>query len=163
MLESTPFKNVDQFKEIFKRSGIENVRLTLGKLLSAQGKAALIILPVNNTYILDVMQVTSYSRIGSVDIMIEGTTGYNIQHDGTNYLLYTKYELTPENTTRISRYIKTDKNGMVQVYEDKFIEGNMLMAKLFTNNDELLSDIEDAGVYPDMQRLDYHDGKLRAE
>lgn len=163
-LESVPFSNIDDdVNAILDNSDSLNLREKLGTKLSLLGKAALCILPFGNSYILDVLEVSTFTRIGKTEFMIEGTTQATFQYDGTNYPVYTKFTLEGGNNV-ISRYIKpTSSAEPVVVAEDIRVECPTLMAKLFTNNIDMESDVNHFGIGKDLLRLDYFDTELRAE
>lgn len=168
-LESMPIQGLsDEINALLNISNFKIIRKRLGKILSLEGKGAYIILPYKDSYILDVMSIDDYSAIGKEEIEIIGRSGKTYIYENCEYPIITKLYFD-NNKPTLTRYIEVidekDNSRMVVTIEEDFVYDNIdfLPAKIFSNNAELVSDICEASVWDDLQRLEYFDNKLRAE
>lgn len=166
-LETVPFNITDEsINKILMNSEFESVRERLGYILSVEGQAIVLTLPYKNTYLVEVLRVSDYTRVGRFNTMLEGYSGKQVQHNGVEYQLYTRLSFV-NNVPTLSRFIKdVDEQGEELEVEwgvDFTFETEELPGELFFNNQAKVSDIEYAGVLGALERLDYHDSKLQAE
>ena len=161
-LETIPFEiNDEKIQKVIEASDFEHIREKLGLSLSLLGKGSLVVLPYRNSYIIEFLEVTSYSKIGSHLISLCGTSGMSITIDGASLPVYTEIALDG-GTPKLRRYY-IFKEERVEYGEEYIYEMNDIPAQLFLNNHEKESDVEYHNVVPALVRLDEHDKLLMAE
>ncbi len=144
-LESVDFNISGLTKEIADNSNLTRLRKKLGSILSLEGRAAMVILPHMNSYILDVMRVSYYDVIGKYEKHIIGTTGAVHIKDGTEFTVYTEYKYINGKPHVSSYYIDEDGDKNMVRIETSF-DTDFLPVELFFNNEDRTSDIEYAGA-----------------
>ncbi len=164
-LEAKPFDIQSQkITEVLHNSDIVRLRRKLGAILSMEGKAALVILPFKNTYIVDVIKVSDYVAIGKMEQRVTGFSGAVYIHDGVDYPIFSEYSYNEEGQPILRRYIEIEDEGQFVIQEDVVFNGlAFLPVEVFFNNEDRLGDVAYAEVEDDLVRLDYFDQKLKAE
>lgn len=165
-LESVPFKITNEsILRVLENSEFETIREKLGDILSKRGEAIVLVLPFKNTFVVDVLEVVNYEKIGKFNTMLEGMSGATATHNNLVFDIVTKLHFVDGKPTlsRYFEYVNGDESEIIEYGEDYTFNTNELPGELFKNNFKGQSDIVFVGVVEDLQRLSYHDRKLTSE
>lgn len=164
-LESVPFDITNSvIQDTLDISDFQRKRRKLGRYLSEKGDAAMFIFPHMDMMMIGVLKDIRYSIVGKMEMWVEGTTEATYTYDDVDLPIITRIFYNDQNKPTLSRYVVLEDNEKFVIEEDYVYENMVrLPVEVFYNNEEKQDDITYAGVWEDLDRLDYLDSELRSE
>lgn len=144
----------DTMQKALDNSKFKRLRKQLGKYLSLSGYAALSVDIINGEPFISVSEKPVFKEVAGKLIEVVLSTANKVVIDNTSYDLYERYFLSNGRVIK-ENGISTDKDGWVVQGEQIILPANItrIPVKIFANNEDLLSDIDNVRMGTAIKQL----------